>query len=183
MAVRIRLKKLGRRHRPFFRVCAMDARTPRNGKVIEELGYYDPMVEETDARAILKAERIDYWLGVGAKPTPKVGVLIKKYGTSGTHLDAQKDALERLAINKPTAPPPLKVELPKSDEEAAAEAAKETAESDDAATDAAVSDEQSTEPAVEASTTAPEAGDEVTSEATAEDSSAATEEADNAKSE
>ncbi|MCH2124290.1 MAG: 30S ribosomal protein S16, partial [Pirellulaceae bacterium] len=127
MAVRIRLKKLGRRHRPFFRVCAMDARTPRNGKVIEELGYYDPMVEETDARAILKAERIDYWLGVGAKPTPKVGVLIKKYGTSGTHLDAQQEALERLAISKPTAPPPLKVELPKSDEETAAEAATEEA--------------------------------------------------------
>lgn len=178
MAVRIRLKKLGRRHRPFFRVCAMDARTPRNGKVIEELGYYDPMVEETDARAILKAERIDYWLGVGAKPTPKVGVLIKKYGTSGTHLDAQQEALERLAINKPTAPPPLKVELPKSDEETAAEAATEEAASDEAAT---------TETTAEASTAAPTAGDDgsdkATSEATAEDSSAATEEADNAKSE
>lgn len=178
MAVRIRLKKLGRRHRPFFRVCAMDARTPRNGKVIEELGYYDPMVEETDARAILKAERIDYWLGVGAKPTPKVGVLIKKYGTSGTHLDAQQEALERLAISKPTAPPPLKVELPKSDEETAAEAATEEAASDEAAT---------TETTAEASTAAPTAGDDgsdkATSEATAEDSSAATEEADNAKSE
>ena len=187
MAVRIRLKKLGRRHRPFFRVCAMDARTPRNGKVIEELGYYDPMVEETDARAILKAERIDYWLGVGAKPTPKVGVLIKKYGTSGTHLDAQQEALERLAINKPTAPPPLKVELPKSDEETAAEAATEEAASAETATEEAASDEAATDTAAEASTTAPAAGDDVsdkaTSEATAEDSSAATEEADNAKSE
>ena len=69
MAVRIRLKKMGRKHKPFFRVCATDARTPRDGRVIEELGYYDPMVRDTDARAILNGERIDYWLGVGAQPS------------------------------------------------------------------------------------------------------------------
>ena len=100
MAVKIRLKKMGRRHRPFFRVCAMDSRTPRDGRVIEELGTYDPMIRETDARAILKGERIDYWLGVGAQPTPKVAVLIKKYGTEGTHLDQQQAALGRLADRK-----------------------------------------------------------------------------------
>ena len=105
MAVRIRLKRLGRRHRPFFRICAMDARTPRDGRVIEELGFYDPMVKEVDARAVLKGERIDYWLSMGAQPTPKVKVLIKKYGSSGTHLEAQRGALERLK-QKPTAPPP-----------------------------------------------------------------------------
>ncbi|MEC8473963.1 MAG: 30S ribosomal protein S16, partial [Planctomycetota bacterium] len=43
MAVRIRLKKMGRTHRPFYRVCAMDQRSPRDGRVIEELGTYDPM--------------------------------------------------------------------------------------------------------------------------------------------
>ena len=105
MAVRIRLKRMGRRHRPFFRVCAMDARTPRDGRVIEELGYYDPMVKEVDARAILNGERIDYWLGVGAQPTPKVKVLIKKYGSAGTHLEQQRAALERLK-QKRVAPPP-----------------------------------------------------------------------------
>jgi small subunit ribosomal protein S16 len=89
------MKKLGRAHRPFFRVCAMDVRAPRDGRVIEELGYYDPMVAETDARAILDGERIAYWLGVGAQPTEKVRVLIKKYGKDGTHLDKQKAALER----------------------------------------------------------------------------------------
>jgi len=71
VAVRIRLKRLGRRHRPFFRICAMDARTPRDGRVIEELGFYDPMVKEVDARAVLKGERIDYWLSMGAQPTPR----------------------------------------------------------------------------------------------------------------
>ena len=96
MAVKIRLKKMGRKHRPFFRVCAMDSRSPRDGRVIEELGTYDPMVPETDARAILKGERIDYWLGVGAQPTPKVGTLIKKYGSAGTHLEAQASAIAKL---------------------------------------------------------------------------------------
>ena len=97
MAVKIRLKKLGRTHRPFFRVCAMDARSPRDGRVIEELGTYDPMVPHTDARAILNGERIAHWLSVGAQPTPKVGTLIKKYGKDGTHLDAQNDAIEQLS--------------------------------------------------------------------------------------
>jgi small subunit ribosomal protein S16 len=91
------MKKMGRLHRPFFRVCVMDARTPRDGRVLEEVGYYDPMVPETDARTILNGERIKYWIGVGAQPSDKVSVLIKKYGLNGTHLEAQKVALERLA--------------------------------------------------------------------------------------
>ena len=78
MAVKIRLKKMGRTHRPFFRVCAMDQRAPRDGRVIEQLGTYDPMVPDTDARAILNGERINYWLSVGAQPTPKVATLLKK---------------------------------------------------------------------------------------------------------
>ena len=59
MAVRIRMKKLGRRRRPFYRVCALDGRVARDGRVIEELGYYDPMVRDVDARAILNGERIE----------------------------------------------------------------------------------------------------------------------------
>jgi small subunit ribosomal protein S16 len=100
VAVKIRLKKMGRIHRPFFRVCAMDARAPRDGRVIEELGTYDPMVPESDARAILKADRIAYWLSVGAQPTPKVGTLIKKYGLNGTHLAAQATAISRLSSRR-----------------------------------------------------------------------------------
>jgi small subunit ribosomal protein S16 len=111
VAVRIRLKRLGRRHRPFFRICAMDSRSPRDGKVIEELGTYDPMVRETDARALLNGERIAYWLGVGAQPTEKVRVLIKKYGKEGSHLPQQQAALERVKLSKPQAPPPKPVPL------------------------------------------------------------------------
>lgn len=97
MAVRIRMKRMGRAHRPFYRICAVDKRAPRDGKVLEELGTYDPMVPETDARVQLNGERVDYWIGVGAQPSEKVAVLIKKYGTGGTHLDANKAAIEKLA--------------------------------------------------------------------------------------
>ncbi|GHT16528.1 30S ribosomal protein S16 [Planctomycetales bacterium] len=109
MAVRIRMKKFGRLHRPFFRICVTDARTPRDGRVLEEVGYYDPMVPETDARAVLNGDRIDYWVGVGALPSDKVAVLIKKYGSRGTHLDQQKAALDRLAVTRrrPTVPTDL----------------------------------------------------------------------------
>ena len=64
--VKIRMKSFGRRHRPFFRICAMDARSPRDGKAIEELGHYDPMVKDLAARAVLEVDRIRYWLSVGA---------------------------------------------------------------------------------------------------------------------
>jgi small subunit ribosomal protein S16 len=102
------MKKMGRLHRPFFRVCVMDARVPRDGRVLEEVGYYDPMVPETDARAVLNGERINYWIGVGAQPSDKVAVLIKKYGVGGTHLDAQKAANDRLNARRrrPTVPVP-----------------------------------------------------------------------------
>jgi len=109
VAVRIRMKQFGRKHRPYYRICAMDIRRPRDGRVLEELGTYDPMVPETDARAKLNGERVAYWLSVGAQPSDKVRVLIKKYGAGGTHLSAQQVALERLAQNRkrPTPPPPM----------------------------------------------------------------------------
>jgi small subunit ribosomal protein S16 len=78
--VRIRMKSLGRRHRPFFRICAMDTRTPRDGRSIEELGHYDPMVRNTDARTVLNVNRIRYWLSVGAQPSEKVQALLNRYG-------------------------------------------------------------------------------------------------------
>jgi small subunit ribosomal protein S16 len=100
------MKKMGRNHQPFFRICAIDSRCPRDGKVIEELGHYDPRVKDTDARAILKAERIAYWLSVGAQPSERVRVLVKKYGVGGTHVDVQKAALERIKTTRPQAPAP-----------------------------------------------------------------------------
>jgi small subunit ribosomal protein S16 len=122
------MKKMGRSHQSFFRICAIDKRSPRHGRVLEHLGTYDPRVKDTDARALLVAERVDYWLSVGAQPSERVAVLIKKYGTNGTHAAAQKAALEKLAQPKtvpdPGAPASLPTPKPKKGEkpEAAPEA-------------------------------------------------------------
>jgi small subunit ribosomal protein S16 len=128
VAVRLRMKKLGRNKRPFFRICAIDSRAPRDGKVIEELGHYDPLVKDTDARAILNGERIAYWLSVGAQPSENVQVLIKKYGQGGTRVAEQQAALERIKSTRPQAPapyipPPKPAEPPPAEEAPAAEAA------------------------------------------------------------
>ena len=154
MAVRIRLKKLGRRHRPFFRLCAMDVRSPRDGRVLEELGTYDPLVKETDARAILNGERIAYWLSVGAQPSEKAAVLIKKYGQEGTHLDRQQAALERLAqtarrpdiMEAVAFKPMVKKEEPETPAEPAAEA---EAPAEPVAEAPAEPEAEATEPAAE----------------------------------
>lgn len=78
--VRIRLKRFGRTHSPAYRLCAMDARTPRNGRAIEELGTYQPCNKDESKQVKLNAERIAYWLGVGAQPSETAAALIKKAG-------------------------------------------------------------------------------------------------------
>jgi small subunit ribosomal protein S16 len=128
VAVRLRLKRMGRKNREFYRLVAMDSRTPRDGKAIEELGHYDPHVSDVDARAILNGERIAYWLSVGALPSEAVNVLIKKYGKDGTHLAKQQAALEQLKSYKPTAPAPWTPPPKPKVEEAPAEAAAESGE-------------------------------------------------------
>ncbi len=80
MAVKLRLKRFGRRHRSFFRLNAMDSRSPRDGRVIEELGWYDPNAKDADKQLSLKRERIEYWLGVGAQPSPTVRDILKRQG-------------------------------------------------------------------------------------------------------
>jgi small subunit ribosomal protein S16 len=73
------MKMLGRKHRQYFRIVAIDSRQPRDGRIIEELGSYDPMVKNTDERVKLKPDRIKYWMSVGAKPSERVTVFLRKY--------------------------------------------------------------------------------------------------------
>jgi small subunit ribosomal protein S16 len=100
----------------------MDKRTPRDGKVLEELGTYDPMIPDVDARALLNGERVNYWLSVGAQPSARAKVLIKKYGAGGTHTQQQKESLERLALPRqlPDPGPPASVAKPPSPPESQA---------------------------------------------------------------
>ncbi len=73
----LRLKRFGRTHRPFYRLCAMDRRSPRDGRVIEELGWFDPVAPE-DRQLKINTERADYWLSVGAQPSPTVRNLLQR---------------------------------------------------------------------------------------------------------
>ena len=90
----LRLKRLGRTHRPFYRVCAMDQRVACKGKAIEELGWYDPIAPE-ERQVSLKVDRIDYWLSVGAQPSRTVASLLRKAGCdpkSGKKVPAETSA-------------------------------------------------------------------------------------------
>jgi len=71
---------MGRKNLPFFRLCAFDARTRRDGRAIEELGHYDPRVAAEDKKYSLNRERISYWLSVGAKPTETVQAILLSNG-------------------------------------------------------------------------------------------------------
>ena len=78
--VKIRLKRFGRRHRPYYRVCAIDQRSARDSKPIEELGHYDPIEQNPEKAVQLKSDRIKYWLSVGAQPSNTVRSIIRKAG-------------------------------------------------------------------------------------------------------
>jgi small subunit ribosomal protein S16 len=73
------MKRMGRKNRPYYRIVAIDSRQPRDGKVLEELGTYDPTIHETDNRVKLKPARVKHWISVGAKPSEHVQVLLNKY--------------------------------------------------------------------------------------------------------
>ncbi|MDD4376592.1 MAG: 30S ribosomal protein S16 [Eubacteriales bacterium] len=76
--VKIRLKRMGAHKKPFYRVVVADSRTPRDGKFIEEIGYYNPLVEPVEIR--INGEKAKKWLENGAQPTETVKSLLKKSG-------------------------------------------------------------------------------------------------------
>lgn len=78
MAVKIRLKRMGAHKKPFYRIVVADSRSPRDGKFIEELGFYNPVVEPVVVK--INAERANAWLKTGAQPTDTVRDLFKRYG-------------------------------------------------------------------------------------------------------
>ena len=78
MAVKIRLKRMGAHKKPFYRVVVADARAPRDGKFIEEIGYYNPLTDPADIK--IDEEKAKKWLATGAQPTDTVKGLFKKSG-------------------------------------------------------------------------------------------------------
>src|SRR5262252_8633431 len=97
------MKRLGRKHRSYSRIVAIDGRQPRDGRIIEELGHYDPMVKNTDERVKLRPDRVKHWMSVGALPSEKVAVLLKKYMDKWEKAQAEARAA---AAAPPPAPAP-----------------------------------------------------------------------------
>ena len=82
MGVRIRLARHGAKKRPFYRIVVADGRAPRDGKYLENVGTYNPLVDPVEVS--LKKERIKYWMDQGAKPSDTVKSLLKKEGFFAT---------------------------------------------------------------------------------------------------
>jgi small subunit ribosomal protein S16 len=120
MSVKLRLKRMGRSNLAFFRLNAIDSRSPRDGRVIEELGFYDPRAKDAGKQFVAKLDRCKYWLDVGAVPSETVSSLLKKGG-----LDHKQLRLPKPGKPKAAAAEPVKKEVKKEEpkkEEAAAEA-------------------------------------------------------------
>src|SRR3954471_3442947 len=86
------MKQMGRKHRHYYRIVAVDGRQPRDGRVIEELGSYDPHVKVKENRVTLVPSRIKYWVSVGAQPSEHVAALMKKYMAAWEQKEAEKAA-------------------------------------------------------------------------------------------
>jgi len=169
VAVKIRLKRLGKIRAPYYRIVVADSRTKRDGRVIEEIGKYHPTEEPSFIE--VNSERAQYWLSVGAQPTEQVTALLKLTGDWGT-FKGEKDAKstvrtredkvafqaddKKKAVLKPKAEKPApKAEAAAAEEAPAADEDAAGATGDDAAADAAVEPEVT--PEAEAVTDAEEA--------------------------
>ena len=157
MALKIRLARGGSKKRPYYRIVVADVRNPRDGRFIEKLGTYNPLLsKESNERVTLQVDRIKYWLGVGAKPTDRVL----------RFLDAENIA-KRPPRNNPKKAIPKKDKEEAPAEEASAEAPAEEAPAEEAPAEEVPAEEA---PAEEASAEAP--AEEASAEAPAEEAPA-----------
>jgi small subunit ribosomal protein S16 len=90
MAVKIRMTRMGRRHRPFFRINAVDGRTPRDGRILEKLGHYDPLEKDVDKQVVLDLEKVQAWLDKGAQPSETVAEILLKLGVKTKQYEAKQ---------------------------------------------------------------------------------------------
>lgn len=103
MAVKLRLKRMGRTNLAFYRLNAMDSRSPRDGRVIEELGYYDPQAKDNAKQFVAKLDRCKHWLDQGAIPSGTVSSLLKKNGLDHKQLRLPRPGKPKV-VAAPAAP-------------------------------------------------------------------------------
>jgi small subunit ribosomal protein S16 len=176
MAVKIRLKRMGAKKRPFYRIVVADARSPRDGRFIELVGHYDPLKDPSVVK--FDEERIRHWMGTGAKPSDAVRELLEREGflpatphpvrTKKAPAQAATPAPAAAAVAEPESAavgaeePAAEAEASAAEVEAPAKGAEEpTAEADSPAVEPAEASEESApdpEPAAETAEPAPDEG-------------------------
>lgn len=114
MAVRLRLKRMGRKNRAFYRIVASDSRAQRDGRAIERLGHYDPFVADDQKKVSLKSDRIEYWLSVGAQPTVTVANLLRTRGVKFPEKAKPKATKRKTAKKQQPRKPRAKMSLRKA---------------------------------------------------------------------
>ena len=152
MALKIRLARGGAKKRPFYRIVVAEASAPRDGRYVERVGTYNPMVpKDHDQRLVLKNERITYWLGQGAQPTERVQKMLASAGLTEAPVIREQP--------KKSAPGKKRAEREAAAAEAAAEAEAAAAEApaDEAPAEEAAADEAPAEEAPAEEATADEA--------------------------
>lgn len=97
MSVKLRFKRMGRSHRAFFRLHAVDSRSPRDGRVIEELGHYEPGHASAEKQFVVDLDRCKYWMDHGAIPSETVSSLLKKQGVEHRMLRLPKPGKPKAA--------------------------------------------------------------------------------------
>jgi len=118
MAVKLRLKRMGAKKRPFYRIVAADSRSPRDGRIIEAVGTYDPILKENNVK--LEEEKIMKWLGNGAQPTDSVKSILSDAGV-------WKKFKTKPKAKKEVAPKPVEQKEPEAKKAPAKPAAKKPA--------------------------------------------------------
>lgn len=98
MALKIRLRQQGRTNRSFYRLVVTDSRSPRDGKYVEALGWYNPIETEDDKMLSLKADRIQHWLSLGAQLTERAESLVKKGAPSLIRQLTEKQLAQRAKV-------------------------------------------------------------------------------------
>lgn len=163
MALTIRMARGGRKGRPFYRIVVADKRMPRDGRFIERLGTYDPLLDQGhDQRVTLNTERIKHWLGEGAKPSDRVARLLGQAGV--IKMPTYNETPQKSAPGEKAKERVLEKE---EKAKAAAEAAKEAKEAAKAEKEAAAAAPAEEAPAEEAPAEAP--AEEAAAEAPAEE--------------
>ena len=168
MAVKLRMTRMGRRHRPFYRINAIESRHPRDGKILEKLGHYDPLVKDPAKQIVLNTERAQYWLDKGAVPSDTVSQILLKHGIKHKYAEEKTARRARARAAAAAKGKPFtkadrivlekQAEAAKEKTEADAKAAEEKAKADaKAAEDKAKADADAAEEKPKADTETPQA--------------------------